>query len=113
MPKYNLFRYGLIGKYGRYDLRGVGNAVGPHVRYRMRLIDSIGNKGEFVTMIQDRIEMNGNVDTFRVRSDHDEWIYTNTQVINGDQPRLRIRSIDSQASTSEWIYGERANLKQI
>jgi hypothetical protein len=113
MPKFSLFRYGQIIKYGAYDLRAVLNAIGPHVQYRMRTIDANGSKGEFVSMIRDRVEINTDATQFRVRIDDNEWVYMNTQDVKGDLAKVRIRSIDSEEVTSEWVYSERANLKEI
>lgn len=114
MPQYGTFRYGQIGKYGRYKLSTTdGRAIGPHVAYRIRLIDSERKRGEYITMQRDRVSLPTEASRIRIRANKDEWVYTQTDEINADAYRVRIRSLSSDGGISEWVYGERANLNLI
>lgn len=112
MPKYKTFKYGKIGKYGRYDLRGVKGSVGPYQRYRVRTIGADGNRSEYVTLIEDRIYINGRMRSFRLRAANEEWVYMNQVDVNGKAERFRIRSLESDGGYSEWVEYEEANLKE-
>lgn len=58
MPRYGTFRYGRIAKYGRYNLATTDKrAIGPHTRYRIRLINEDGKYGEYITMSQERVAL--------------------------------------------------------
>ena len=116
MPKYGLNKYATF-KYGRYKLSGGGgggsHVLGPHVRYRIRTIDSSGTKSEFLTMHKDRVSIPSdyNVRT-RIRANNGEWVYTQHTVIEDDAVKVRIRSIEEDGATSPWIYGDRGILRR-
>lgn len=114
MPQYGTFRYGRIAKYGRYKLSTTdARAIGPHVAYRIRLINSSRERGEYITMLRDRVSLPNDSTRVRIRADKNEWIYTQVNEINTDAYRVRIRSISSDGGISEWVHGERANLNLI
>jgi hypothetical protein len=114
MPKYGRFKYGRIAKYGRYNMgTGSDQAIGPYVRYKMR------TRGEeaypFVVMNQERIEVPAKtlIDSFRVRANGGEWVYTQTDSVIGETQKVRIRSLESDGGVSPWVEGVKGNLKLI
>jgi hypothetical protein len=46
----------------------------------------------------------------RIRANDGEWCYTQNESFRGESPKVRIRSISSDAETSEWVYGDKGNL---
>jgi hypothetical protein len=116
MPKYATFKYGIIGKYGRYDL-GTSDkaAIGPYVRYRIRTINS-DDKSEYLMMAQERIDIpsGATIDRIRIRAGDDgDWVYLDTVEALGETQKVRIRGIESDGGYTEWVYGEKGNLKLI
>lgn len=116
MPRYKTFKYGRIAKYGRYNLgTTIKKAIGPHVMYRMRMIGLDGTRGEYITMFKERVECPaiGNVERCRIRINKGEWVYSQTDTIPADTYKVRIRSISSDGGMSDWVIGDRVNLKLI
>lgn len=112
MPKYKTFKYGKIAKYGKYDIRGGSQAVGEYVRYRMRYHDAKGNKSDYITMAQTRVDAPGSVDRFRIRSNNDEWLYNQAAEVPKEVYTFRIRSLEGDGGYSEWVYHESAKLEE-
>lgn len=115
MPKYNTFRYGTIAKYGRYDLgTGIPDAIGPYIRYRMRLRSQDG-KGEHTVMFGNRIELppNVNVGAVRIRCNDSDWVHIQSTEVGKETHTVRIRSIGPEGQLSDWVVGNKANLKLI
>lgn len=112
MPKYGLHRYGTF-RYGKYQLvggGGSGQSLGPHVRYRIRLIEHNGTKSPVLTLHADRLAMPGNIAQSRIRANGGEWARTQNATIADRTPKVRIRSIPSTGAFSDWVLGERGNL---
>jgi hypothetical protein len=118
MPKYNRIQYGKLHKYGKYILTskpGDGEfTLGEHTRYRIRFRSADGKVSNTVTLCADRISIpTGGQTQIRMRSNGGDWVRTQNESIQGDVPKVRMRSIQSDGDTSEWVYSDRANLKQI
>jgi hypothetical protein len=116
MPRYGTFRFGHIGKYGRYNLTtGQESAIGPYVRYRMRLLQQDGTQSDYITMINQRINIpsSATLDRFRIRADQNEWTYLQSVMIDYNSSNVRVRSLSPDGSASEWVTSNRANLKQV
>lgn len=110
MPKYGLHRYGTF-QYGHYQLvGGGGQSLGPHVRYRIRMIDHDGKKSPMLMLHRDRLAMPGDVTQSRIRANGGDWARTQNATIEDRTPKVRIRSIHSTGSFSDWVLGERGNL---
>jgi hypothetical protein len=115
MPKYGLHKYGRF-KYGKYTLSSGGGSgehtLGPHVRYRIRTISENGKKSDFLTMCEDRVSIRSK-ETLRtrIRANGGEWITTQNAVINTDAVKVRIRSIEKDGGITDWVYGDRGNLR--
>lgn len=114
MPQYGLIRYGLY-KYGMYQLAtNDALAIGPHIPYRIRLIDKDGNKSEFLQMNSERVDISVSESTpIRMRINDGSWVVTKTEEINEEAYKIRIRSVDSNGSKTQWVETERGNLKEI
>lgn len=118
MPKYNRIQYGKLHRYGKYILTGRPDGgdftLGEHTRYRIRFRHEDGKVSDTVTLCANRISIpaEGNV-RIRMRSNDGDWIHTQTESIQKDMPKVRIRSIQSDGDTSEWVYSDRANLKLL
>lgn len=111
MPKYGLNKFGRF-KYGKYILSsgGGGNhSLGPHVRYRIRNISPKGKASEFLTMCEDRVGVKGKAN-FRIRSERNEWVYIQNEIIEADAVKVRIRSIEKDSGKTEWVYADRGSL---
>jgi hypothetical protein len=116
MPRYGTFRFGQIGRYGRYDITtGQSGAIGPYVRYRIRLLNQDGTSSDYTTMINQRIDITSptTINQFRIRTDNGEWVYLQSVVANYNTSNVRVRSILNDGSATEWVMSNRANLKQI
>ena len=115
VPQYGLFRYGLK-KYGRYIL-GTSDefAIGEYVRYRMRILEKSGYKTEYVQMANEWLTLSVPEGTpIRIRANDGEWVRLQTEEIKDKNAyRVRIRSVDSKGNATEWVYGERGDLKEI
>jgi hypothetical protein len=118
MPKYGLNKYGRF-KYGKYVLSrdsGTGSfSLGPHVRYRVRNIQSDGTYTEYLTMCKDRMEIKGNHPKIRLRTldasmTEREWVYTHHEIIGKEIFKARVRSIDSNGNQGEWVYSDKGTL---
>jgi hypothetical protein len=73
-----------------------------------------GDPSEFVTMSSERLEINTSANTlFRIRANNGEWVHTASEEIKDNVYKVRIRSVDSFDQPSPWVYGERAELKEI
>jgi hypothetical protein len=115
VPQYGKFRYGKLHKYGRYALStSDGMALGPHVRYRIKQQMKSGDLSEFVTMIREQLEIHTGSDTpLRIRANDGEWVRTASEEIKDNAYKVRIRSVNALHEPSPWVYGERADLKEI
>ena len=115
MPAYGRHQYGRF-KYGKYQLSsgggGGGNySLGPHVRYKIRTISFDGKRSDFLVMCEDRVSIPSNETVAtRIRTNTGEWVYAQNAIIHTDTVRVRIRSVKDDI-TSEWVYGDRANLR--
>lgn len=116
MPKYGLHKYGRF-KYGKYVLSSGGgsggnHSLGPYTRYRIRTISHKGKKSEFLTMGEQRISIRSKetVKT-RIRANNGEWVRTQNEVIKADAVKVRIRSIEEDGGMTNWVYGDRGNLR--
>lgn len=112
VPKYGQFKYGTY-RYGRYELPAVSGALGPHIRYRMRFHTNDGTKGQYVTMCSDRVSLHTQANRIRMRSNNNEWVYVQSESIDKEIFKVRIRSLNSNGEYSEWVTSDRANLKLI
>jgi hypothetical protein len=116
MPNYGLHKYGRF-KYGKYVLSSGGDGeeshtLGPHVRYRIRTIPHNGRASEFLTMCEDRVSIRSKeVVRTRIRANGGEWITTQNEIINNDVAKVRIRSIEKDGGMTQWVYGDRGNLR--
>jgi hypothetical protein len=115
MPKYGLHKYGRF-KYGKYVLSSGGgdgtHTLGPHIRYRIRTISHDGKTSEFLTMCKDRVSIRSKeVVRTRIRANGGEWITTQNAIINDDTVKVRIRSIEKDGGMTDWVYGDRGNLR--
>jgi len=115
MPKYGLHKYGRF-QYGKYNLTGGGGSdgfeLGPHVRYRIRTRSPKGDISEFLTMYQDRLSIQSKyIPKIRIRASNGEWVYPQSLSIAKEVSAVRIRSIESDGGTTEWVYSNRGSLK--
>lgn len=113
MPEYGRHQYGRI-QYGKYKLvsDGSGSGLGPHVSYRIRTISHDGKTSDYLTMCRDRISIpSAHKVRTRLRTNDEEWVYTQNETIQADAVKVRIRSIESDGGMSEWIYADRGHLK--
>jgi hypothetical protein len=113
VPTYGRHQYGRF-KYGKYILvrgGGGGAALGPYAQYRIRTISSDGSKSEFLIPAQERVSIpsKGLVRT-RIRANDGEWVTTQNETILADAVKVRIRSVSSNGTKSEWVYGVRGSL---
>lgn len=115
MPNYGVNKYGRF-QYGKYTLSSGGSAgdhtLGPHIRYRIRTISHNGDRSDFLTMCESRVSIKSKeaVST-RIRANNGEWVYAQNAVIKKDAVKVRIRSVSKAGKESEWIYGDRGNLR--
>jgi hypothetical protein len=116
MARYGTFRFGQIQKYGRYTLGTTqSSAIGPYVRYRIRLLNNNGTVSKYIEMINQRITITSPtlLDRFRIRADNGEWVYMQSVVANYNTSNTRVRSILDDGSVTEWVNSNRGNLKLI
>lgn len=115
MPQYGQHRFGRF-QYGRYLLSGGGGdsvSIGPHIQYRVRTINSMGAYSDFLVMHRDRVSI-PSIErvTTRIRSDKTEWLYAMNESIQGRETvKVRIRSISPEGIPSEWVFGDKGELK--
>lgn len=114
MPKYGLHKYGRF-KYGKYNLSASGSggqAIGPHIRYRIRSIDENDRKTRFITMNKTRVSIpsRGVVKT-RMRIDEGRWVRTQNERINKKASKVRIRSTGKDGHISPWVFGDTGRMQ--
>lgn len=115
MPKYGQFRYGRIGRYGKYDITTThSKAIGDYVQYRMRVRNANG-ESEYLTMFQERVSIPSEttVSKVRIRANGGEWVHTQSDTIDKETFAVRIRTIGSNGQLSEWVESNKGNLKLI
>lgn len=116
MPKYNRIKYGKLHKYGKYILTGGGKGsftLGGHTSYRIRFHSHKGKVSDTLTLYKERVSIpSGEGTSVRIRTNANHWVRVQQEKLLSDKGTLRIRAIGNQRK-SEWVYSDRANLKQL
>ena len=102
MSKYGKARYG-TSKYGRYDISvPTDTPLSQTTRYRIRTINS--KKIHSRPIVNDSVSFpsNGAVKV-RLRASTGQWIYQQTEILQGEKIKLRVREISSDGSTNKWV----------
>lgn len=116
MPRYGEFQYGKLERYGKYDLSSGNNggnnmALGPLTPYRIRTYDYNGKPSFFLTMFMERISIPSDEKVqIRMRANNGEWVRTQHDYIQDKTFNVRIRSVSSDGTESEWVEGVRGDL---
>jgi hypothetical protein len=111
MPKYSNFKYG-EGKYGRYQIEIQGEiSLGDLTKYRMKTIDSAGIESRPITNTKATIPGTGGPVKVRLKTNDGNWVTQQNAAIEGDPPRVRIRSV-SKDGESRWIQSSKGIIRK-